>query len=242
MQTQFKMLREAIRDFGIEVTGVVEAGARDCKETLDFKSAYPKAKIIAFECDPNCIPICKKNIAGTDITLIEKAISDHAGTAEFHVSPDSGSSSLLGTVFPESKKIRVPMSTLKDELEEAPTVLWLDAEGGELAILKGAQDLLDGVSIINIEVRFKRTLKDQPLYWDIKKFLYSRGFRLLRFAGAPYGFCDVIFINKKIRRFPVPAFLIEFDELFIKKVLRKILRDPYILFRRGPFDYRRDVR
>ena len=149
MQIQFKLLANAIRRFDIQVKSVVEAGARDCRESLDFRATYPNAEIIAFECDPNCIPVCKENIRGTKIKLIEKAVSDSTGEAEFHVSPESGSSSLLGSIYSTANKTTVPMTRLIDELAEAPTVLWLDAEGGELGILKGCGEMIRDVSIVN---------------------------------------------------------------------------------------------
>lgn len=56
---------------------ILEVGARDCTETLDFHSAYPDAAIFAFECNPATLPLCRRAVEGkSKIHLIEKAVTD----------------------------------------------------------------------------------------------------------------------------------------------------------------------
>ena len=38
------------------VRSIVEVGARDCAETLDFHRVYSGARILAFECNPATLP------------------------------------------------------------------------------------------------------------------------------------------------------------------------------------------
>src|SRR5437868_570763 len=63
---------------------ILEVGARDCRETLDFHRAYPDATIYAFECNAATLPLCQRAVAGNSkINLIEKAVTDHDGLVTF---------------------------------------------------------------------------------------------------------------------------------------------------------------
>ena len=224
-EDQLNVLVKVIRNLGIEVKSVVDAGARDCKESLAFKNTFPNASITAFECNPANIPICRENVKGTSIRLVDKALSDKEGMLDFHVlaSGDNGSSSIYTHKELSSQTVKVVATTLEKELEVLPTVLWIDAQGAELSILKGCGDKIREISIIHTEVYFRRAYHDQPLYKDVKKYLFSKGFRLLMFSSVPAGFSDAIFINEKIKK-PLPSWLIEANEYTFKRLLGKIKR------------------
>jgi FkbM family methyltransferase len=65
---------------------IFDVGSRDCQQSIEFYNNFPNAKIYAFECNPNTIPICKSNIEKyTDrITLIEGAVCDYDGKITFY--------------------------------------------------------------------------------------------------------------------------------------------------------------
>lgn len=52
---------------------IFDIGSRDCCQSIEFYNSFPNAKIYAFECNPNTLDICKKNISqySDRITLIE---------------------------------------------------------------------------------------------------------------------------------------------------------------------------
>ena len=195
-ENQVDTLIKVIQKLHIDVRGIVEAGARDCRETVAFSKKFPDAEITAFECNPSNIPICKKNIQGTKIRLIEKALSDEKSFIDFHILPtaDNGSSSIYAHKELQSKVVKVPTTTLVDELQVFPTLLWLDAQGAELSILKGCGDKITDISIIHTEIYFKPAYHNQPTYRDIKKYLHKKGFHLLMFTSYPGNFSDAIFV------------------------------------------------
>ena len=41
---------------------IFDIGSRDCAQSIEFYNVFPNAKIYAFECNPNTIDICRKNI------------------------------------------------------------------------------------------------------------------------------------------------------------------------------------
>jgi hypothetical protein len=46
-----------------EIDTIVEIGSRDCVDAIRLANFY-KTKVIAFECNPEAVAICKKNIFG----------------------------------------------------------------------------------------------------------------------------------------------------------------------------------
>ena len=41
---------------------IFDIGSRDCKQSIEFYKTFPNAKIYAFECNPNTLDLCEKNI------------------------------------------------------------------------------------------------------------------------------------------------------------------------------------
>lgn len=69
-----------------------------------------------------------------------------------------------------------------------------DAEGAELEILQGGEELLPGVQGILSEVRFSRRVSGCPIYWEVDKYLRERGFELYDL--------DVYRLSKKALPYP----------------------------------------
>lgn len=59
---------------------------------------------------------------------------------------------------------------------EQPDLLWIDVEGAELQVLRGAARVLRGVTLLHIEVSFRRMQIGKPLFWEIHSYLGERGF------------------------------------------------------------------
>lgn len=70
----------------------------------------------------------------------------------------------------------------------------VDAEGAELEILQGAQDLLPTVQGILSEVRFTRKFCGCPEYWEVEKYLREQAFELYDL--------DVYRLSKKALPYP----------------------------------------
>jgi FkbM family methyltransferase len=206
------------------IVSIVEVGARDCNETLAFHHFFPQSSIITFECNPTTLPICRKAVSGIQtIKLIEKAVSNREGTMKFNLTPDDpGSSSAFLHQEANTVSIEVPVTTLNKELSVAPTLLWMDAQGSELNVLKGASSFLKDISIINTEVYFVAVYKDQPLYRNIKKLLNENGFKLLSFTGRCKTFGDAVFINSKVYQRKTPQWFSELFYYMSEKITGKI--------------------
>jgi FkbM family methyltransferase len=59
----------------------------------------------------------------------------------------------------------------------------LDIQGGELAVLQGAESTLKQCLGLEIEIEFLRIYEDQPLFGDICAFLQARGIEFIDFVN-----------------------------------------------------------
>src|SRR5262249_12855579 len=68
----------------------------------------------------------------------------------------------------------------------------IDVQGGELAVLRGATDLLDRTIVVHSEVEFAPVYRDQPLFSDVDLFLRERDFELIDLMTPGYaGYNDL---------------------------------------------------
>lgn len=135
------------------------------------------------------------NKQGTGIYYLPYALGAEQGArAELYITASPGSSSLLepnmdfveqfpyGDAMAVQRKVPVILTTLDSvcaDRDIRPDVLKLDIQGGELAVLKGARDILSSVLLIESEVEFNPQYKKGPLFGDMDRYLRERGWQLL---------------------------------------------------------------
>ena len=199
---------------------IVELGARNGAESLSFHSAFPAARIVAFECNPATLPACRAALSGIpEITLIEKAVTDRAGEISFYPTdpqrtitkePDGnpGASSIFRarTDYPHEtyvqNEIRVQSTTLAAVLAEqkidSVDLLWMDIQGAELLALKGMGERLGNVRLMHLEVEFRPIYEGQPLFPEVHSFLRERGFQLLGFTSYSRYAADAVYAKRGV--------------------------------------------
>ena len=207
---------------------IVEVGAMTCEEAVSFKTVFPLSNVFSFECNPRNLDICRTNVAGTDIHLIEQAVSDIDGKVSFYppnpektITPYSNGNQGAASLLKASGKY--PLETyVQDTIEVEATrldtfmdkqnlpridILWMDIQGAELMALKGLGERIRDVGLIHLEVEFFEIYKDQPLFADIKQFLNQNGFHLLGFTTLSTYAGDAVFINKNLKAAPLTNLL-----------------------------------
>lgn len=199
---------------------IIEAGACDCTDSIRLANQYPNAHVYTFECNPMQLPICRKAVEGNErITLTEKGLSDKEGDVTFypinvhktvttHSNGNPGASSMFKASgkYPIEKYVQdettVPVTTLDRFLDcndiKYVDLMWLDAQGSELSILKGMGDRIANVKIIKTEVMFKDQYTGTPLFEDVKLFLESKGFIFVKLTDSYEWFGDALFVNKSL--------------------------------------------
>jgi len=108
-------------------------------------------RVLAFEPNPSARAQLDANIAlnsCADVVVVPKAVGDAPGAALLHVprTPDPSFSSLAAGRFAEGDPIDVEVTTVDAEVEASglrPSVVKVDVEGGELAVVGGMQRTLE---------------------------------------------------------------------------------------------------
>lgn len=156
---------------------VVELGAHQGEDTVQLRRVFPNALLYSFEPDPRNIHAMRQNGTACLTTLIEAAVADHDGTAEFHLSSAdmrsapawvksedyAGSSSLkpaagLARSHPWcnlDKSVIVRTVTL-DTFARARGIehidfLWADVQGAEDLLIAGGQRILANTGFLYTE-------------------------------------------------------------------------------------------
>jgi len=189
----FKQIDEVFGKEGPRV--IVEVGAADGADTLQYIKRYPRAAIHAFE------PL-KRNVETLhEVIPLGKAVihpialgATNEITADFWESygrpprrpagePWPYSSSLLPPLQHEVihpwckfKKTHTSVVRYEEYLREDPDYVHIDVQGAELAVLRGFGARLDAVRAIWMEVSTVPLYAGQPLYAEVDDFMSKAGF------------------------------------------------------------------
>ena len=174
---------------GLALRTVIDVGANKGQFSLVARHLFPKAQIFAFE--PLTDELRKyKNVVAGPRDVYPVAVAATKGIADYFVTSRADSSSLLTPSYSQSAAYGVVLSsrsTVQTErlsdiiLPEAcvsPAFLKIDVQGGELGVLKGAEDLLPHLDIIYCEVSFVQLYEGQPLAQDVIGYLGNNDFYL----------------------------------------------------------------
>jgi FkbM family methyltransferase len=223
---------------------IFEMGANDCSDTLAFNKFFPQAKIFTFECNPDTLPICRDKVRNIkNIILTEKAVSNNEGTIKFYKTlannkEDTEINHGASSIFESNEyiggynqeQVEVQATTIKkvciDNNISEIDLLWMDMQGAELMALKGAEDMIKQIKIINTEVEFDFEYKNQPLFKDVKNFLKAKGFRLYTFSTMCKLMGDAVFVNTDLVKtgFLLPELVIVAYFRVWEKITGKIRR------------------
>jgi len=170
---------------------VIDVGAHQGQFSLFASTRFPRAALWAIE--PLAEPRARleRVLNGrAAITVIPVAASRTRGTARFHVSRASDSSSLLeitaantqafaGTE--EARVIEVQTAPLDDLLDgialDPPCLLKIDVQGSELDVLMGAERTLQSIDEALVECSLIELYRGQALASDVVRHMTERGFR-----------------------------------------------------------------
>lgn len=150
-----------------DVKVIIEVGARDLIDTLELEKIYKNATIYSFECNPECVEVCKHNLqfSAGRIKFFNIAASDTTGEIEFYSfdsknceEHEAGVSSLFqhnDTASVPMNKITVQCTRLADFATShnilCVDILCMDVQGAELNVLQGLSELINTVKYIVCE-------------------------------------------------------------------------------------------
>ena len=203
---------------------IFDIGSRDCMQSIEFYNIFPNARIYAFECNPNTIDICRKNIESYKdrITLIEGAVCDYDGDITFYPinqektittweDGNPGASSIFKSngEYTVERYVQDEITTNCHRLDTVMQkygipkvdIIWMDLQGAELLALKGLGDFIKDLIYIHTEVSYKEMYTGQVTYNELNNFITSNGFivkNTLRLSGWQE---DIIYKNIKYHNF-----------------------------------------
>ena len=171
---------------------VLDVGAHVGYYTLLMaESVGDRGHVLAFEPNPNSASQLRTNLALnslSQVTVIDAAASDQAGEISLHLSPgeNTGSTSIH---YKENstQTLQTPQVHIGQMLESekaCPTVIKIDVEGHELAVLRGLTRILHtGAPEVFVEIN-NRTLRaagtnDAAVY----RFMRECGYSAYRITG-----------------------------------------------------------
>ena len=134
---------------------VVEVGASVGNHTVELVKRYGARSVVAIEPDPANCTLLRQNLLANhvseDVSLLQIALSDEDGEVELELSPtNSGGHQVLaaGAAVDGAETISVPARRFDSLVESAEVdlsstaLIWMDAQGHEAHILRGAEQLL----------------------------------------------------------------------------------------------------
>jgi len=181
---------------------IFDIGSRDCQQSIEFYQKFPKSKIYSFECNPNTLPICKKNIESYSdrISLIEGAVCDYDGEIKFYPinqektvttwkDGNPGASSIYKSngTYTVEKYVQDEITTNCHRLDSVMKkydisrvdIIWIDLQGAELLALKSLGDHIKNVKYIHTEVSHKPIYTGQVMFNELNEFIKSHGFNMI---------------------------------------------------------------
>ena len=202
---------------------VFDVGAHVGHSVASFHALFPNANIHAFEPAPENFRRLQTSFpAQLGIKLHPVAMGAKKGRTQLHLNNYDATHSTLplnpqeinrwadNSDFAETAAIEVEQLSIDSFLLTAALeridILKMDVQGGELAVLEGARNTLNGQKIgcIFAEVEFRQLYAGQPLAWDIHAFLAKHGYYFINFicpkttdAGL-LSWADAIYVNNAI--------------------------------------------
>jgi FkbM family methyltransferase len=200
---------------------ILDVGA-NVGETIDkFAYIFPDARIVGVEANPALFAQLESKYRCThEVSLLDCAVSDKEGEAEFFLNDNHGMSSLLpwrsdsdnacrakGTVKVRCRTLDCIAAGL--DIEDI-SILKLDIQGGELRAIRGASRLMaaNKIKVVFSEVWFSdKDYQSQPDFCDIRRHLAGQGFLLYGLYNVtqhpwvpnrPINACDAIFVHGSI--------------------------------------------
>ena len=195
---------------------VVDVGANVGDFTGAILAIEPRARVLAIEPVPATRTMLAARFAGDGRVRVDgHAIADSSGTTEMNLTANSVFASLL----PPRESIhseyvaggtqvtggtQVPTARLDDLIDEPVSVLKIDVQGAEAALLRGAERTLRRTRAVLLEVVFVSHYEGDVTFPDLHRAMETQGWTLWamtaphREAGAAL-WADACYVPRSTR-------------------------------------------
>ena len=178
---------------------IVDVGANVGDWTEAVLRIVHGATVVAVEPAPDPARTLRSRFADVpNVSIIEAALTDHAGTAVLNLTSHSHNSSLkrpldmdgsYGSGWSTTGQIEVRTETLDRVVDgRAVSLLKIDVQGAEASVLAGGSDALSRASAVLLEVTTRPHYEDDSTFALLDELMRSHGYRL---AGVSPPFLGV---------------------------------------------------
>jgi FkbM family methyltransferase len=198
---------EHVKRLGFEPRTVIDIGIAD--GTPAIYKAYPKAKYYLVEPLEEFKPVLERLKLKLDAEVFHAAAGRSNGETEFHVHDDLSGSSLFLQAEGErldGTRRRVPLIRLDSILPPTisrPSLVKIDTQGAELAILEGLGSRIDDIDMYIIETSLLALRLEAPIFADVVSYFDQQGFSVydileghVRFLDQALAQVDLVFVKK----------------------------------------------
>lgn len=205
MLIPYSKVCEILKNYGIQVKGILHVGAHECEELNDYmrEGVHPQNIVWIEGNDDKVAQMKARGIPN----IFKGLVSDKEEEVNFYITNNGQSSSILEL---ETHKIHHPhvvVSTVRKDrtttienifrdnrLDGSKYNFWnFDIQGAELLALKGAGDLLKNADALYMEVNEEELYKGCALIGELDKFLGERGFKRVETTITEYKWGDALY-------------------------------------------------
>jgi FkbM family methyltransferase len=199
-----------VKQKGFTPATIVDVGV--ATDTEDLYYHFPQARYLFVEPCAEFEPSLQRLCQQYNGTYMLAAAGATDGEMQLYTGSDLGGSSKFITLECEDgayemKPRTVPqfkIDTMWNTLElNGPALLKVDVQGGELEVIKGAEQVLDNFEIIMLEVGMAEQYIGQPIFHEYIAFMAERGYVVYDIIHTGY--------------VPETGLLLQMDVVFVKK-------------------------
>ena len=174
---------------------VVDCGANIGELYLALIKFYPKKiNYIGFEPSPNefkCLTINAKKQ-----NHLQLALSNKSAVKNFYISSEEADNSLIKPKY-FSNMISLQTERLDNIIsKKSIRRLKIDAEGAEIEVLEGCENIFNKIQYISIDCGPERGLNSEPTYKEVLPFLIKKGFVVEKISPKRY---TILFFNPNFK-------------------------------------------
>lgn len=188
---------------GLDFDSALDIGAHHGEWFKRFSLAFPGARILSIEANPENMPLLKRvNPNSLNLCLGETFCRRRFFLPDTTMTTDNSGASLYKErlhFYENAVSLDLEVITL-DSLNLNVDFIKIDIQGAELEVLKGGLKTLEKCSVLQVEMSMVEYNEGSPSPSELISFLYSKNFILdsfFDFVGVSdrLVYCDALFIR-----------------------------------------------